>query len=465
MSTNKSVSSGNMIGIDIGSDSIKVSEVVSSDGVLKVTGLGMCKIPEGCVINDDIQEPKRLGLQIKALLKDSGINCKKCVISFSVASRTMTRVLDVPRADSEKQIANSIKYEIERIFPFPSNDTEFDWCEIPQEEDEQIVKAFVAVAHRKLVEDLLRVVNAAGLTLVAIEVPGLAAGRCASSIDFNEESKPLKVAVLNIGAVHTEMNVFDGTTIASQGISFDISGNTLTNAIENSMGLDFDLAEQKKKEYAAIQIDKVESYLDTNNSKDFNFDVGEFDTPFDDPNYNPLISDETFDFSSNYEDESSKFNFDENFTDEETFAEESFHEEEAADEYIESEQKEDFDGQQENVASDSQENVSGDHNSEEANDILMSILPSLLDLSREVRVQLEEYYNVNGSVVDKLILSGGTSKIPGIAMLFERQVGLKTGLVYLEDKFGLDLSAVDTIEDIRSLYPTSIGLAVRNFIE
>jgi len=461
MSTNKSVSSGNMIGIDIGSTSIKVSEIISNSKGLSITGLGMCRVPEGAIINDDIQEPKKLGLQIKALLKDLSINSKKCVISFSAASRIMTKMLDVPRANSEKQISNSIKYEIERIFPYSSNDTEFDWCEIPMDvEYEQNIKAFVAVAHRKLVEDLLCTVKSAGLSLVAIEVSGLALGRCVTN-DGNEGVQTSKVAVLNIGAAHTELNIFDGTTITSPGIAFDINGNTLTFAVENAMGLDFEEAERKKIEYSAIQIDKVESYLDANNTKDFSFGEGEFDTPFDDPNYNPLISDETFDFSSGYSQEG-QFDFDaegeEIFDDNSSFVDES--EDKAfEDDAIDTEQETIEESIQEEEA------VSEKYNSEEANDVLMSILPSLLDLSREVRMQLEEYYNTSGSVIDKLILSGGTSKIPGIALLFERQVGLETKLLSLDEKFDLKLSSADVAEDTSSIYPVSIGLAVRNFIE
>ena len=455
MSTNNVTSKGNMVGIDIGNDYIKVSEIISDQAGLNIAGLGMVKVPDGVIVDEDIKDVSLLGNTIKQLLRDSSITSKKCVVSYSGATRVFTKIIEVPKINTEKQISASVKYEVEKVFPYSANDTEIDWSEMPSDDSEdQSLKIFAAAAHRKIVEDILRTVTVAGLSLVAIEISGLAIGR--SAVNSSAVASNSVVAVLNIGAKNTELSVFKGSTIVNPVIKLVVNGDTLTKALCASMDIDFEEAENLKKEYAIITMDKIESYLD-GDSTNLDFDIEEFDTPFDDPNYNPLVADSDFGFGDT---EDSKFNFDEGFDvdlplDEDKSVSES-------DAQVEDLLKENYNVDS-NVDSSSAEQSDGVTN--KSDDILMAMLPDLLDLTREVRLQLEDYYSTTGILIDKLIISGGTAKISGITSLFERQVGLPTSLVSMSDNFNISNSSSDVLGDLNCVYPVSVGLAVRNFIE
>ena len=72
------------------------------------------------------------------------------------------------------------------------------------------------------------------------------------------------------------------------------------------MEVDFAQAEEAKRNLAYIDINQIEEFLDKE-EEDVSFEEGEFDTPFDDPDYNPLISGEADD------DIGEDFSFDQGF--------------------------------------------------------------------------------------------------------------------------------------------------------
>ena len=417
MSTKNTVLKGSMVGIDIGNDTVKVAEVKADGGTLQITGLASQALPAGSVAGEAIQNAKEIGLMIKEMVKASGISTKKCVISYTGSNRVMSKVFDVTRSDKEKMVSASVRYELEKVFPFGAGDTEFSYAEIPADDLEPTaMRTYVSAAHRALVQGLLDVVLAAGLTPVAIEPSGLAAGR--ALVNRNADDNKV-TAVLNIGAQKTEMSIFGGTSVISQTFNFDCCGSALTDAVAEAMELDAEQAEETKKNLAYIDIAQIEEFLDKEEETE-SFDEGEFDTPFDDPYYNPLISDDTEDIGEDFTfDEGFDTDFTEGGTDEFLSAEPEPEEEVPADVQEEGNPGENVEGGAEDFAFDP---VDAENDSEK---VLMAILPRLLDLSREVRVQLEDYYSTTNKVVNTLVITGGTAAIRGLDLMFSRQVGLE----------------------------------------
>jgi len=70
-----------VVGLDIGTDSIKVAEAKYGKDGITITGLGLAPTPAGSIENEVIVDPKALGAAIKALLAESGIKTKKVVSS------------------------------------------------------------------------------------------------------------------------------------------------------------------------------------------------------------------------------------------------------------------------------------------------------------------------------------------------------------------------------------------------
>ncbi|MBO4547985.1 MAG: pilus assembly protein PilM [Abditibacteriota bacterium] len=461
MSKENTVLKGSMVGIDIGNDTVKIAEVKADGKALQITGLASQALPAGAVTGEAIQNVKEIGQIIKEMVKASGISSRKCVVSYTGSNRVMSKIFDVPRSDKEKAVTASVRYEVERVFPFGAGDTEMSYAEVPADDIEPTaMRTYVTAAHRALVQGLLDVVLAAGLTPVAIETSGLAAGR--SLIPMSADDSKI-TAILNIGAQKTEMSIFAGTSVISPAYSFECCGSTLTDAVAEAMEVDFAQAEEAKRNLAYIDINQIEEFLDKE-EEDVSFEEGEFDTPFDDPDYNPLISGEADDDIG--EDFSFDQGFDTDFTEggeEEYYADPNTSEpEETPAEEVQPEAG--FEGQ-DGEAGEEREEFAFDGSASDSEKVLMAILPRLLDLSREVRVQLEDYYSTTNKVVDKLVITGGTAGIHGLELMFGRQVGLECVKADISANYTVASNAGGNINGLNTVYPVAIGLATRDLVE
>ena len=236
-------------------------------------------------------------------------------------------------------------------------------------------------------------------------------------------------------------------------------GSALTDAVAEAMDLDAEQAEETKKNLAYIDIAQIEEFLDKEEETE-SFDEGEFDTPFDDPDYNPLISDDTEDIGEDFTfDEGFDTDFTEGGTDEFLSAEPEPEEEVPADVQEEGTPGENAEGGAEDFAFDPGD---AENDSEK---VLMAILPRLLDLSREVRVQLEDYYSTTNKVVNTLVITGGTAAIRGLDLMFSRQVGLECVKADITANYSVTGNAGGSVSGINTIYPVAIGLATRDLVE
>jgi len=516
------IKSGKLLGIDIGTDTIKVAEIVADADGMVVVALGQADLPSDIIINEDIQNVRALGGIIKKLVRDCGVSSKKCVVSITAPTKMMIRVLEVPKSDNPKQVALSVKYEIERIFPYSSYDTEFDYAELPaKKSDGNALRTFVVAGHRKLVEDLLSVMKVAGLQLDAIEVADLAVGRIL--IDTaSAQSEPI-CGILNIGANNSILDVFDGTTIRTPSLNLSVNGASFTRAISQVMDMSFDEADNFKKDYAMINMDIVNEYYEHKYGGNLDFDTSTFDTAFDDPNYNPAYAEaskiekigedfsfDTTDTSSDYEtttdnpfevadDKAAPDDLSENvdkevietpessavldentsvkedvateapyLKEEPAFSLKEENEKLAEDLASKSGKKFTLDDMQENtVISGGKEKEHKEVDLEKSDDVCKMMLDQLDNLVNEIRAQLDEYYNTTGISVQKLIITGGTSRISGLEDFLTEYLGISVFKANPRDivKFRMTSTNLDVLEDINSVYPVAIGLAMRDFIE
>ena len=115
-----------MVGLDIGTDSIKVAEAKFARDGITISGLGIARTPEGVFDNELIVDPKALGQAIKALLAESGVKTKKCVSSVSGSSQVVVRVISVPKMNQD-ELAETMKWEVERHVPFSPQEVVMDF--------------------------------------------------------------------------------------------------------------------------------------------------------------------------------------------------------------------------------------------------------------------------------------------------------------------------------------------------
>lgn len=247
-----------MVGLDIGSDSIKVAEAKMTKDGITITGLGIARTPQGVIENEVIVDPKALGTAIKALMNESGIKTRKCVSSVSGASQVVVRVISVPKMKRE-ELAETMKWEVERHVPFSPKEIVMDFQPLDKPGDDPNateMEVLLAVAQQQLIDSHVEALFAAGLKPMAIDIEPLAA--CRSLIDISENAAASEtVAIVNIGSSRTELGVFEDGILTFPSPPIGIAGINFTREIAEALGQTVEQAEVTKREFAAVNLDAM----------------------------------------------------------------------------------------------------------------------------------------------------------------------------------------------------------------
>jgi type IV pilus assembly protein PilM len=254
-------SGGTFVGLDIGTATIKAVEVKGAGPNLQVTALGMAETPPGTIQQGLVQDAKALGAAIKALLTKSGIRPGRCVSAASGNAGVVVRVIEVPKM-SPKDLAETMKWEIERHIPFAANDVEMGYQKIDDpvsdnDPNNPNMEVLLAVAQRDMVAEHLKTLDAAGLKPFSIDVEPLAIGRALLNLD-NSGLASRNVAVVNIGAANTDVGIYKAGTLRFPR-AVPIAGDNFTRAIADHLGIGMDQAEDEKRQYAAVLMDVLDS--------------------------------------------------------------------------------------------------------------------------------------------------------------------------------------------------------------
>lgn len=238
-----------IIGLDIGSSSIKVIQLEDEDGQFRLTKFGMRTLEPEMIVDGTIMDSVRCVEALQGLLKDQAITAKDAVISLSGHSVIVKRV-SLPQM-TEDELAESIKWEAEQYIPFDINDVDIDFqilnSFVDPDGKPQIDVLLAAVKKDKLSEYTSLVIEA-GLKPVIVDIDSFA---LENMYELNyagkgESKEPETVALINIGASITNINILQKGMFAFMR-DVSIGGNRYTEAIQKELGLSYDNAEKAKR--------------------------------------------------------------------------------------------------------------------------------------------------------------------------------------------------------------------------
>jgi len=247
---------GSIVGLNIGSNTIKVAELQRGRGGIEVTAIGIAPTPEDTISNGVITAPEVLGEAIKDLLSSSGVRSRAAVSSVAGQSSLVIRIIEMPKM-SDAELKETMSYEVERHIPFAATEVIMDYKPLrPPEEDPdaQNMEVLLCVAQEDMINAHVETLEAAGLRPQAIDIEPLSAAR--ASIELVGESTPGEaIGILNIGASVTDITVVrDGLLNFTRAVP--IAGDTLTQAIMDAFGVQKFEAERIKKELGAAILEE-----------------------------------------------------------------------------------------------------------------------------------------------------------------------------------------------------------------
>jgi len=196
----------NLVGLDIGSCTLKVGEIVDSKQGRSLKNFAMLDIPPGVIEEGTIREPDIAAQKIRELFKTAGIKEQNVAISiggFSIIVKNIT-----VQTMTEEELQETIQLEAEQYIPFDISDVNLDFQIIGENENNPNQMNVILVAAKKeMVEDYLNVVQLAGLNPLILDVDAFA---LQNIFEMNYEGAEESIALIDIGASKTSLNILKG---------------------------------------------------------------------------------------------------------------------------------------------------------------------------------------------------------------------------------------------------------------
>lgn len=231
-----------LIGLDIGSSSIKLAHLKSAGAEYRVRRFGVFPLPPEAIIDGAIMDQATVAEGIRTALRELNVREKEAAISLSGNAVIIKKVV-LPTTTPE-ELQDSIQWEVEQYIPFDIKDVRIDFQVIgPLREDPSRMDVLLAAVKNEVVNDYVTVVKEAGLVPAVVDVDAIAAGNAFELCHpVSDEQVPM---VLNVGASFMNINILHaGVPLFTRDVP--IGGGAYTSEIQKQFAVSFETAEEMK---------------------------------------------------------------------------------------------------------------------------------------------------------------------------------------------------------------------------
>ena len=241
-----SSSNNSVVGIDVGSSSIKVVELEDKKGVITVTTYGELQLGPyaGKSVGESvILTPKQEQEALVDVLRESAVSAKDAVFAMPLSSSFVTNV--TLQAEPEADLSALVRIEARKVIPASLSEVALDWAEVEQAKNKNRTdltarKVLIAAIQNVALERFKILMKFAGLNQPPTEI------ECFSTVRALFDSTEDNIAIIDIGANATKLY------IAHKGLLMRIhrvraGGAIATERIAEVTELSFEEAELKKQ--------------------------------------------------------------------------------------------------------------------------------------------------------------------------------------------------------------------------
>lgn len=230
-----------VVGLDIGTSSIKMAELDLSRGGATLQAFGITPTPSGSMYSGEISSPNAIAQAIKSLAAE--IKSKRKNVSTGMwGTAVIVKKITIPKVE-QKLVAQQVRWEAEQYIPFDINEISLSYHIVQNATTAEAMDIILVGAQNALVYQYQACVVSAGLNLSVLDVSGFA---LANTFELNYGKVPGQtIALLNIGASVTNLvMITDGEVVFSRDIP--IGGLNYTNEIHKELGVSVTEAESLK---------------------------------------------------------------------------------------------------------------------------------------------------------------------------------------------------------------------------
>ena len=232
-----------VVGLDIGSHSVKVCQLKQTSGGYTIITLGSIVLPEGAVEDGTLNDPEIVSKAISDLFQNLKIKNKKIGFSISGYSVIVKKVNLAVMEDN--QLEEHIMAEAEQYIPFDIEDVYLDFQDLKTNlKENDRTDVMLVAAKKEIVDDYLEMLRSLNLNPVIVDVDGFA---LENAYEYNYH-KNENVALVDIGASKMSINILSqGISVVARDII--VGSRQLTEQIQNVFDIEFEEAEALKLGY------------------------------------------------------------------------------------------------------------------------------------------------------------------------------------------------------------------------
>jgi len=192
-----------LVGLDIGSRSVKVAEITETKNGRKLRRFGVADIPPGAIEDGAISDPETVAQVIRQLFKSANIKTTNVALSIGGYS-VIIKKINV-QTMPEEQLQETIHFEAEQYIPFDISDVNLDFQLLGEvENNPSQMSVFLVAAKKEMVNDYINLATLVGLTPCIVDVEAFA---LQNIFEANYDIQGENVALIDIGASKTSLNI------------------------------------------------------------------------------------------------------------------------------------------------------------------------------------------------------------------------------------------------------------------
>jgi type IV pilus assembly protein PilM len=231
----------NLVGVDIGTASIKVCQVKETRKGLGLVRLGYAPLGPQVIVDGQVMDSGAVVEALQKVFHDAKIRQKECALSVSGQS-VIIRKITVPMM-TEAELEEQIQWEAEQHIPFDIKDVHVDYQVLRRRTEASQMDLLLVAAKRDQIEEYAQLARNAKLKPMVCDIDAFTVQ------NLFEYSRTLPqdqtIALINVGASLSSLNIIaNGVSAFTREIAN--GGNVITEEIQKQLNVPHDQAEAYK---------------------------------------------------------------------------------------------------------------------------------------------------------------------------------------------------------------------------
>ena len=231
----------NLVGVDIGTASIKVCQVKETRKGLGLMRLGYAPLGPQVIVDGQVMDSGAVVETLQKVFHEAKIRQRECALSVSGQS-VIIRKITVPMM-TEAELDEQIQWEAEQHIPFDIKDVHVDYQVLRRRTEANQMDLLLVAAKRDQIEEYLQLARLAKLKPVVCDIDAFTVQNL---FEYSRTLPPNQtIALINVGASLSSLNIIaNGVSAFTREIAN--GGNVITEEIQKQLNVPHDQAEAYK---------------------------------------------------------------------------------------------------------------------------------------------------------------------------------------------------------------------------